>query len=505
MNANKRATMRERARRFRRRISGKDRAVSPVVATLILILIAVAAAAALYLWLVVWQGHITNGIGNVGAQPTLTIGGSTSVYPFDELAVTQFEQNYSDVVISNNPGGSGAGMLSVCNGAVDIGAASFPVTPSLLVSSYGCAANVANTAVVTTVAYDAVDVIVAKGNPHGLLSITYDTVAMIYQDATAAQGKTALLITTHENSVGNSTSANIPLIRGHDDNVTSSTPLMWEEIPAAIDGTVLSGGTAPWVEAPVADIGAGVAGCEGQAWLAHDICATNATTASPCGYTVCAGGSGAYAANAPIDTYARSDASGTTQAWEARIVDATSSTAFASQTTLNSAGSAGFSGCGSSNYISDCGYVATKTASGNPAVVAGVAADENSIGYASDGVARAAGTVALIPFTGVGQGPSSDKGNCGSSEFAGLSSTPTCSTWGGVVATTGASGTIADGIKGPTNSALYYTGYLGWRPFDLVTLTTPTAVGQEFLTFVLDPSNNQNLASESQEVSIYSV
>ena len=55
------------------------------MATLILILIAVAAAAALYLWLVAWQGGVTSGIGSPGAQYTLRIGGSTSVYPFAQL------------------------------------------------------------------------------------------------------------------------------------------------------------------------------------------------------------------------------------------------------------------------------------------------------------------------------------------------------------------------------------------------------------------------------------
>jgi len=59
--------MRQRRQSFRR-LHGEKKAVSPVVATLILILIAVAAAAALYLWLVAWQGGVTKGIGSPGAQ-----------------------------------------------------------------------------------------------------------------------------------------------------------------------------------------------------------------------------------------------------------------------------------------------------------------------------------------------------------------------------------------------------------------------------------------------------
>ncbi len=79
------ATKRERKLRYLRGLRGENKAVSPVVATLILILIAVAAAAALYLWLVAWQGNITGGIGQPGAQTTVSIGGSTSVYPFSQL------------------------------------------------------------------------------------------------------------------------------------------------------------------------------------------------------------------------------------------------------------------------------------------------------------------------------------------------------------------------------------------------------------------------------------
>src|SRR5580658_10610257 len=128
----------ERSQRFRRLRRGETRAVSPVVATLILILIAVAAAAALYLWLVAWQGNITGGIGQPGAQTTVDIGGSTSVYPFSALAATWFEQNNSDIAIQDSQGGTGAGMLAVCSGHIQVGAASTPETPAGLIASDGC-------------------------------------------------------------------------------------------------------------------------------------------------------------------------------------------------------------------------------------------------------------------------------------------------------------------------------------------------------------------------------
>ncbi len=589
--------MRERRLRFRRRMA-KGRAVSPVVATLILILIAVAAAAALYLWLVGWQRSVTGTIGTPGAQATLTIGGSTSAYPFDQLAVTQYEQNYTDVVISNNQGGSGAGMDAVCAGAVDIGAASFPVTASILQASYGCSASDTNIYIITE-AYDAVDVIVPSANTHGLLSVNYDTLALIYSDATVeASGHPTLVTTTEAN--GTTVPKGIPnAYPTSAPTVSSSNPLKWNSIPAAVGGAILSStlteknigtlktatatdinatsvvgtGSATGVDYnltgyanftiptdnagsysvssgisyPIGDVtftAASTAGTvngvypvsetivgknvsdvfrvnvtsegaadtiqvagldevltEGQIALGagtacsssfpDDICATAGSTTvnanSPCGFTVCAGG-----ANATIQTVARSDASGTTQSFEARLLDAESPTSFASASQLQ-VGTTGFTGCGSSNYISDCGYVATYAEVGNPGVISQVAGDANAIGYASDGLARASGSgVGLVGFVGVGQETN-----------AYATADPTW--YGGILPTTGSSGTISLGINSQYKSADYITGYLGWRPFDLVLLSPPTGTAESFVSFVLDPANNANIASEAQEVSIYSV
>ncbi|MCI4343751.1 MAG: hypothetical protein L3J92_06540, partial [Thermoplasmata archaeon] len=163
-------------------------------------------------------------------------------------------------------------------------------------------------------------------------------------------------------------------------------------------------------------------------------------------------------------------------------------------TQLNSPGSAGFSGCGSSNYIADCGYVASATGNGNPGVISGTAGSANAIAYASDGLARASGSgVTIIPFTGVSQAAATD----------GSSANPTW--YGGILPTTGGSGTIAKGILAPTTSADYLIGYLGWRPFDLVSLTSLSGVAERFIQFTLDPANNINIAAETQEISVYSI
>jgi flagellin-like protein len=462
---------------------GEKKAVSPVVATLILILIAVAAAAALYLWLVNWQGSLTAGIGNPHAQATLTIGGSTSVYPFDELAVTQFQQNQTDVVISNNQGGSGAGMIAVCSGAVDIGAASFPVDVPTLLSTYGCPASVQGTAVITTVAYDAVDVIVSTSNTHGLLSINYDTYALIWQDASyAASGHPTLITHTEDN--GSAINASIP----------QSGAIHWNQIPAAVGGASLSlfVGAVPHPTTEAADAhGVNTTGgvaCGISTTVQQDIC-ENAATGTPCGFTVCASGAQA------IVTVARSDASGTTQSFEARLIDATNSHAFGSAAQLQ-AGASGFNGCGGTNYISDCGYVASGTGNGNPGVISATSTNPDAIAYASDGLARASGSgVSIVAYLGVGQNVNA------------YSSTQPA-WYGGILPTTGGSGTIALGIKSSVAGAPaadYTTGYLGWRPFDLVTLNAPTGVAASFISFTLDPANNIALAAEAQEVSVYSV
>jgi len=491
--SDKSARLRERSLRFRRRLAGKDRAVSPVVATLILILIAVAAAAALYLWLVAWQGSITGGIGTQKALPTLQIGGSTSVYPFDSIAVNWFQQNHSDIVVSNNQGGSGAGMIAVCSGAVDLGAASFPVDAATLVSTYGCSPSIESTATVTTVAYDAVDVIVQTANPHGLLSINYDTLALIYADGTAATGAAPKLISTsatmaqiHENGValsGVTSAAPIP-IPSAVVHANPSTWLKWNEIPATVDGAAV--GTYTQGPATVATYAAAVP-CGPHNYDSCYGAPGTGTTSSTCGFIVCAGGA---TGSHPISTVARVDASGTTQSFEARLLDAESSSSFATQSQLIGA-TTGFNGCGGSNYISDCGFVSNQTGEGNPGVIAATSANPDAIGYASDGLVRAAGSgVTYLGFLGVGQ---SAQPNGTSVSF------------GGIIPTTGGSGSIANGINAEKVSSDYATGYLGWRPFDLVTLNTPTGEAAAFLQFVLDPANNQNLATAAQEVSVYSV
>ncbi|MCI4373366.1 MAG: substrate-binding domain-containing protein [Thermoplasmata archaeon] len=472
------ATKRERKQRYLRGLRGtkKNAAVSPVVATLILILIAVAAAAALYLWLVAWQGNVTGGIGQPGAQSTVSIGGSTSVYPFTQLAATQFEQNNSDVTISVNQGGSGAGMLAVCARNVDVGESSSLETPALLQANDGCPSTPGIT--VTTIAYDAVDVVVAGTNPHGLLSISYDTLTYIY-------------------GVGSSTGTTLPVTTINGVAVIAGLPalgaggLTWAQIPAASQGATFTGiGVA--ADSPEAATGVPAApgiACTGAGYT-NDVCAaTGVGSPTPCGWTVCASGTGAV-----IVPEERSDASGTTQAFEARLLDAAHSNSFTTSWAANYLDT-GFGGCGGNNVLSDCGmtFPAAQQGNGNPGVISNVLANVNSIGYASDGLARSTaglGTAGIIPYL-------ADHQTLGS----GIVNAATL-TFGAVDPTTGNAGTIAAGITGTSTTV---NAYNGWRPFEFVTLAPPTGEVQRFLQFITDPANNILLATETQEVSIYSV
>jgi ABC-type phosphate transport system substrate-binding protein len=457
------ATKRERKLRYLRGLRGekKHAAVSPVVATLILILIAVAAAAALYLWLVAWQGNITGGIGQPGAQTTVDIGGSTSVYPFSALAATWFEQNNSDIAIQDSQGGTGAGMLAVCSGHIQVGAASTPETPAGLIASDGCPSTPGIT--VTTIAYDAVDVVIASTNTHGLLSINWDTLTLIYDRASTT---TPTLVATSVDGVAIGTIAGFP-----------AGALTWTEIPAAVDGAVVGA-----VTEQVESAGAGAGGAACAAPFAADVCAaTPGTTATPCGFAVCAGGAGTIA---PVE---RSDASGTTQTFEAKLLGATSASGFAATFTQ-----LGYSGCGSNNILADCGISVATQENGNPGVLTAVAGNPNAIGYASDGLARTTtgvGAGGIVPFDAVGQ------------QGALVVTTGATVAYGAVVPSTGATGTIAAGITDSTT----VNQYSGWRPFEFVTLQPPTGEVQRFIQFITDPANNAELATVTGEVGLYSI
>ena len=707
MSENRTNELRRRLR-YVRRIQRK-KAVSPVVATLILILIAVAAAAALYLWLVAWQGGVTKGIGSPSAQYTVSIGGSTSAYPFAEEAATQFEANNSDVVVSVNQGGSGAGAAAVCSGQVDIGqASSFAYPVSTLISADGCP----STTVEQIVAYDGVDLITPTANAHGLQNMSWDTAQAIWTTASNEPagygGTTTSNIYANGNVHMNGVLAPVQLAQGSN--------YAWDQIPAcdeapaiqsgstlyttdnycggasnpgegleapqtgyatgaaitaggsaqtlvagsnaetatatftpptagtfywasAVTGTLTYGGTdtaantlataislppssetaSPYAisgtaqfpvptgytwnsgdsitigaadidlttasgcttatatsgatVAPVASeesvsgttlsvpftgtatqstcsgvvsaislvatgdivatlvpdasafsitsqsltsslvtvnigyseiglagtsstfsapsisyygIGSGVA-C-GTSSL--DICATasGSGTVSPCGFLVCAGGTSSNPGTHAIDLYYRSEVSGTTTGFLARLLAVSATGSLASGASGGAANDLSFSGCGGDNEFDGCGLAFTGSndhgETGNPNVISAVAGDPNGLGYASDGLAQAS-TSGVVPvnFEGYGQQVTVV-----------------------IVGESTALKAIAAGISAYfTSSTTFATSqnYVGWRPFVNIETAPPTGEVERYLEFVMDPANNQNIAAETAEISIY--
>jgi len=319
-----------------------------VVATLILILVAVAAAAALYLWLSGWQAGVTKTVGSPNAQYSIKIGGSTTVYPFDQTIVTWFMQNNSDVVVSNNQGGSGAGILAVCQGQVDIGAASRAVTAADIST---CPA--LQQAIQTRLGIAAIVPILAKTNVQGFTGASatsgfaQQVLASIYQVNTGASG----LITTP--------------IQG----------------PAVAPTTPANFGLA--VGAPTAACLGGVPGIAGKCYAWSDIPNNwGSANCNSAGTTACTYG----AATSEIRLYDRADNSGTEANFVAKLLGGK---------------------CGTDNQLDSCNGHTSATGggsfTGNPALLTAVGADPLGLGFNDFGFVTSTSTVNGFAFQNASQ------------------------------------------------------------------------------------------------------
>jgi len=143
-----------------RKLKKQMHAVSPVVATLMLVLVAVGSAGILYAWQVGWMDQQSSELANTGARRTLTIDGSSTVYPFSVVAKEMYEAQNPDVKISVTYTGSGAGREGVRTGAIDIGSASSATDPESVEVDLNNDGNkdVVGTVLVTHVAQDPVAV-----------------------------------------------------------------------------------------------------------------------------------------------------------------------------------------------------------------------------------------------------------------------------------------------------------------------------------------------------------
>lgn len=97
----------------------KTEAVSPVIATLMLVLIAVGSSGAFYVWHDGYQQDTLSEIQNFKTMPSLTIGGSSLIHPFNEQATDYYKATHHQE-IRNSKGGNEAGITAVQNDIVDI-------------------------------------------------------------------------------------------------------------------------------------------------------------------------------------------------------------------------------------------------------------------------------------------------------------------------------------------------------------------------------------------------
>jgi hypothetical protein len=403
-----------------------------------------------------------------GTNASILLGGSPAVCPYSELASRWFEQNNSAVTIGNDQGGTQAAMVAACQAAIDIGVAAASENVSQLETTDGCPFTV----VITHVAYDALDVMLDAGTPHGLYSVSADTLTTIFDHATGDASNVTLLAPSIDGVAVSSGPLDVPPFA----LVNRTTPLPWGQIPACVLGAANCGGSGI-MEALTGSVGGAGGSC---AQDPADVCESGSR--SPCGFTVCAGPFNNSWAENLIRTVAVAPARGITGLFEARLLGATSASTFAS-----SVRGLGFDGCGTQEQLSDCGMTPTVVASSAAGAISEVAADPDAIGYAPHlEVLRSGSGVEPVSFLAVGQ----SEGNvCG--QYSN----------GGIIPTTGQFGTISAGIQNGSTVA----PYVGWAPFEWVTANTPRGEVQYFMQFVLDPANNQALCSALELISLYSI
>jgi len=148
-------------------------AVSPVVATLMLVLVAVGMSAALYVFLNSYQKGVQGQVGDVGVQSSITCGGSTTMTDLMNEFASLYMKNNTNIKVTVQTGGSGAGKSSAASGAVDIGLSSAALTASEKQQYPNL--------VQTCVALDGVCIVVPTGAAHNLVSMNATVLLKIYQ------------------------------------------------------------------------------------------------------------------------------------------------------------------------------------------------------------------------------------------------------------------------------------------------------------------------------------
>ncbi len=105
-----------------------EKAVSPIVATLVLVVVAIAGAAAVGTIMGSFSSDVSDSASAAEASSAssteLLIGGSTTVQPVSEGLVDLYTKDHPGVKVTVQGGGSGAGIAGAEMGVLDIGSAS---------------------------------------------------------------------------------------------------------------------------------------------------------------------------------------------------------------------------------------------------------------------------------------------------------------------------------------------------------------------------------------------
>ncbi|MCI4348202.1 MAG: substrate-binding domain-containing protein, partial [Thermoplasmata archaeon] len=390
-----------------------------------------------------------SGIGNPNAQTTLNIGGSTTLYHLDQNAISWFEANNTNVKLANNQGGSGSGILALCQGHVDISASSRPITSGDVATCPALSA-----AVSTVIGYDAVIPIVQVANPHGLVSISSQALNIVYwqnggQPTAAAGYPSSNALTT---AVGGKLT---PASWGILNPGSATTALGWKHLPknACFDPLAGSGGTSGTM--------AGTPGFLDAATYTVGPCLSSWT----------------YDASAnTIQPFARFDNGGTSEAFDNNVMGIK---------------------CGTDQQLASCGFVVANNPSapasgqingytGNTAVIGKVATSPDALGYTSWGQALAStaqGGGAGLVSNNIGLMGAAQTGGNGNVVFANLAS-------------------IKNGIAAGYGNAVP-GGYVGWRPLQYNTMGPATGEALRFIQFVTQPGTENTLDGLDFFISTY--
>ena len=105
-----------------KKLKGDTRAISPIVATILLVFMTVAAGTAFFLFENGWQKTVSTSLDHTQISSTqVTLAGSTTVANLMNTIVPAFENGNVGIKISYAGSGSGAGLLAVEKRSVDVG------------------------------------------------------------------------------------------------------------------------------------------------------------------------------------------------------------------------------------------------------------------------------------------------------------------------------------------------------------------------------------------------